>query len=367
MKLALEIVPPQINLGFNQVRRELKIISKDHKNPSTIYFIQEKEPKEFESLEVGFVAIDEADECPYDTFKTLRSRLRKTGQPLYGLLAFNPPNTLHWIHDFFVKEADSTKQLFSNNTYENIHNLSIDYVSELQKTYSGDELKRYLYGEWGSVYTELAVFNNWRSSVHMMKCDYVPGIPVIVGIDYGMMAGALACQLVNGQLRVLAELSEFNSGADMFSPRIVERFGQMFGSGKFVYLSDPTFISNRSSVDARTIKQVSKEVAGIDLKDGIADWMERMNSVNFFLTKMSQGEASLLVDPSCKTLIAGFEGGYKFREKSTRRLASDVEDSEYTALHDCLQHVAWYCKRQSRSVNFNYAPLQQEAYDFGNL
>ena len=190
MQYFLDWCPKELIVHFNKVTRKLVIRSKDPKKPSTVYFVQEKEPKEFESLELGWFFIDEADECPYQTWQIMQSRLRLKNVPNYGMVAFNPTNRLHWLYDFFISQPKqdpqiSDRQLFNNNTYENLHNLPSDYCENLERIYTGDDLKRYLHGEWGSTSNEWQVFNNWRSSTNIAK-DYVKSI---VGPAYNQGMG----------------------------------------------------------------------------------------------------------------------------------------------------------------------------------
>ena len=375
MKYFLEWMVPQLKLEFNQVERKLIVRSRTGQ-PSTIYFVQEKEPKEFDSMELGFFAVDEADECPHDTVKILMSRLRLKNVPHYGLFAFNPTNRLHWLYKFFVEDPKGnselvrTRELIENNTYENELNLPSDYIENLKQTYTGDELKRFLLGEWGSTSSEWGVFNSWRSTIHMSQDRIlpVPGVPIIRAWDYGMRAGCLVSQLVGPQLRVLSpEFLEFNRGADTFGHIVLPRCAQEFPRYRFVELSDPTFIGNRSPVDARSIRQVMKDQHNVDIDAGVSDWQERLRCVNHFLESFAQGAPGLLVDPACKMLIGGFEGGYKFREGAYTRKASDIDKNEYSELMDCLQHTAWYARKQTRMTqNSIGGGLYVEQYDFTN-
>lgn len=371
MKYFLDWMPQVVKVEFNQMKRRLTVRTKDPNRPSTIYFVQEKEPMEFESLELGFFAIDEGDECPQETFKTLQSRLRLKGVPHFGMIAFNPPHRRHWLHGFFVDDIKKdpslaqSRELFENNTYENAAHLPAGYIDQLKDIYSGDDLNRYLYGEWGSTTSDRAVIPGWRESLHIANggAKFVTGLPIIRAWDFGMMAGALLGQMVGKRLNVLKEISGFNMGAEQFAPKVLAECVE-YGAAKFIDLSDPTFIGNRSQVDAKSIKSVMKELFNISMLDGAINFNERVGSVNYFLEQLEGGKACLQVDESCQTLIAGFEGGYVFSERAVTRNAADVEDNEYTALQDCLQHMAWYARRKLQKQQI-VAPIQREEYDFG--
>lgn len=362
--------PPQIIIQQNEVDQFVILRTVDPNKTSRIKFAHGKDPKSFESDEIGFFALDEADEFEEETVKTLITRRRQKGVARFGLYAFNPPATTHWLHKFFVKDLKENPDLakhrilFSNTTFENQHNLPAGYIDQLKRTYAGDQLKRFLYGEWGSVSSELAVFPSFREQVYVStaKLKHNPGVTILRAIDYGMNSGCLWAELHGKQLRVLKEMVTFNRGADTLNPHIVNESLE-YEPAKYINLSDPTFINNRVQTDARTVKQISRE-HGIELMDGVADWALRTSAVQWFMDQSVSGEPCLLIDPSCETLIAGFNGEYRYSDKAIQRRAADVEDSVHTAVHDCLQHICWKARtllmrNQTKSIN-----IPQESYDF---
>lgn len=375
MQYFLDWMPQDLRIDFKSMSRKLTVRSKDPEKPSTVYFVQEKEPKEFESLELGFFALDEADECPFDTFKTLQSRLRLKNTAHYGLLAFNPTNRLHWIFKFFVQdvgekpELSEQRLLVTNNTMENLANLPSNYVDSLKEIYVGDELKRFLYGEWGSISNEWSVWQNWNSTTHVAKepIKPVPGLPGIRAWDYGMRAGALSAQLYDGQLRVLhPEVCEFNKGVREFAPIALSRFSSELPGMEFlVDLTDPPVLTSRGYVTAKETPKSEMLKNGVRLTSGTNDWTTRNRAMNYFLTRIQGGQPCLLVDPRCEILIAGFEGGYRYRESASERGAKDVVKNEFSELHDCLQHIAVYAHKAVRKNMTFKTNAQRDYYSFG--
>ncbi|HHT9137749.1 MAG TPA: phage terminase large subunit [Candidatus Wunengus sp. YC60] len=373
MTLFLDWLPKEMLLRYDKQKRRLYIRSKELTKPSILYFVQEKEPKEFDSMNIGLFFIDEADECPFETFKTLTSRLRIKGIPNYGLIATNPPNKMHWIYRFFEEEPSLDPSIIDrisvhNNTFENLKNLPNDYVENLKRIYSGDELNRFLYGEYGSISNEWQVFSDWRSTIHVSKepLKVITGLPIIRAWDFGMRAGCLYSQLYDGQLRVLREVMEFNKGAEQFVPLVLSREPKMFKDFHFIDLSDPTYVGNRSVVDVtKSCKSILRE-HGIIISGGTTDWSKRLRGVNYFMTRQRTGEPCLYVDSRCKILIAGFEGGYRFKENAYERRAEDIIKDQYSELQDCLQHTACYSHKELvRNDGFMY-DLPEDKYDFSN-
>jgi len=371
MHFFFEYCPAPLILERNRAEHWVVLASKDPFKPSRIKFAHCKDPKSFESGEIGLFALDETDEIPKETVKTLRSRLRLKNVHHAGLMAFNPPNKLHWLHDFFIKEVKAkpalavSRKLFRNNTYENEHNLAPGYIDELKEIYTGDDLNRFLLGEWGSTATEWSVYPNWRESYYVAPgpVKHEIGVPILRCWDFGMKAACLWGQVIDGRLRVLYELTKFNAGAEQFCP-LVKSASLRFPGCRFIDISDPTFINNRSQVDARTIAQVCRDLYGITMKDGATNWQERTGSVEWFMGRIVNGKPALEVSPECQQLLAGFEGDYRYTEGSARRNADDVEDTDSTHVHDCLQHMAWY-GRKKLITNRGASPMTVEGYSFG--
>jgi hypothetical protein len=262
--------------------------------------------------------------------------------------------------------------LIGNNTYENMANLPSNYVEELQRTYTGDELKRYLYGEWGSVSNEWSVWQNYRSGLHVAKdaIEPVVGLPIIRAWDFGMRASCLCAQLLGKQLRFIRpEVMEFNKGAEQFVPIVLGKQSQLFHGYRFYDLSDQTFVGNRSIVDShKSCKSVLLE-HGVRIVGGTMQWDKRYSAVDWFLTTLDNGQPAMQIDPACDYLIGGFEGGYKFRENASERRAEDVIKNEYSEVHDCAQHIAVFARKMLKT---NYEeedvyrmPMREEKYAFG--
>ena len=56
---------------------------------------------------------------------------------------------------------------------------------------------------------------------------------------------------------------------------------------------------------------------------------------------MINGEPSLLIDPSCTTLIDGFEGGYAYPQiGSSGVYKTEPAKNSYSHIHDALQYPA---------------------------
>jgi hypothetical protein len=86
------------------------------------------------------------------------------------------------------------------------------------------------------------------------------------------------------------------------------------------------------------------EECGLRLENGIQTFRIRVESVTKQLNKLVQGEPVVVVDPSCKLTIKGFEGGYSYPEigqtgQYKTEIKGDAKD-QYADIHDAIQYIA---------------------------
>lgn len=140
-----------------ELKQENKIILV---NGSEIIFRSFDEYSKFQGLELGFFYMDEASEAPEEIWDVLMGRLRFKGVPQKALKGFatTNPNGKNWVYKkFFDKPAEDFFGVVST-TYENKDNLPDTYISDMEKVYSADWLKRFLFGSFetfsGQIFSE---------------------------------------------------------------------------------------------------------------------------------------------------------------------------------------------------------------------
>jgi hypothetical protein len=76
------------------------------------------------------------------------------------------------------------------------------------------------------------------------------------------------------------------------------------------------------------------------------DFLPRRQAVIDRLTRMSDGEPAILIDPSCKMLIKGFRGGYKFEKVqvsgSEDRFKEVPAKNKFSHIADALQYACLF-------------------------
>ncbi len=118
------------------------------------------------SLNLGWVAVDQAEELSQDDWQMLQGRLRLDAVPLRQIFgACNPRHPGHWIHRRFFIERPPGTEVVSANTFDNPH-LPADYVARLRR-FTGAFYDRFVLGRWVGV--EGLVYDNFDPLVHVVE------------------------------------------------------------------------------------------------------------------------------------------------------------------------------------------------------
>lgn len=130
------------------IKSEKKLV---FQNDSVIIFrhLDSVSKEEIKSLNLGFVAIDQVEDIPYETFLGLRGRLRrldKDGKPYPHkiMMTANPANT--WLFREFKQNSDPENHLIESSTYDNPH-LPKSFISDLEK-YPKQWREQFMEGRW---------------------------------------------------------------------------------------------------------------------------------------------------------------------------------------------------------------------------
>ena len=71
------------------------------------------------------------------------------------------------------------------------------------------------------------------------------------------------------------------------------------------------------------------------------DVVTRTEAVNSVLNRMIDGKSGVLIDPSCKILLRGFDGGYCYRRINVigDKYDEKPDKNKYSHIHDALQYM----------------------------
>lgn len=185
------------------------------------------------------------------------------------------------------------------------------------------------------------VYEDFRKAVHSVPglIEPEPGLPLLLGWDFGLTPACVLAQLVGRQLRFLHEFIETDGSISKLSPKVWEFLRINFfpwssnANEKIFSWIDPAGFQ-RSQVDERTCAQIIKKCGFQRVFPGPVDWEARRTAVETFLVGMDKGEPRLLVsEEGCPVLTEGFNGGYKYPPK-----ALEIEPSQIRPLKDKWSH-----------------------------
>jgi len=123
------------------------------------------------SLNLGWAAVDQAEELTYDEWRLVQGRLRHDTPKVRQLLgACNPRHPGHWIYQrFFVERAPGTA-VVTSRTIDN-HFLPEDYLERL-RSFTGPFYERFVLGRW--VGLEGLVYPHFDPLVHVIDAFPIP-------------------------------------------------------------------------------------------------------------------------------------------------------------------------------------------------
>jgi len=162
------------------------------------------------------------------------------------------------------------------------------------------------------------------------EMEPVPGIPIIVGLDFGRQPAAVFCQCPNGNWRVLSELMGTDESAVIFAPKVKRHLAQRYPGFKVELWGDPRG-ADRGQSDESTAFDVF-QANGMRVLPATTDNNTeiRRSAVNAVLSRRN----GLQINPSCMTVKVGMGGGYHYpRIKGTGMFAERPRKNLYS--HGC--------------------------------
>lgn len=156
-----------------------RIILRSMDNPSMIV-----------AYETGYAIIDECDVVPIRKMKTaFRNILARNRKPLPNgqtnkLDFVSTPEGFGFLYNFFVKEESNQKKIIHAHTEAN-KSLPADYIENLKASYTKNELRAYLYGEFVNVGSN-GVYNSYDRELHRHNEPVIDGELLYVGLDFNV-------------------------------------------------------------------------------------------------------------------------------------------------------------------------------------
>lgn len=186
------------------------------------------------------------------------------------------------------------------------------------------------------------VVPDFNRAVHVAKkaLEPIPGIPILVGCDFGRRPAAIFGQHVRGTWYVLHELVCREMGADRFAPLLRNELAQRFTGWPFKIWGDPSGDFKGQNDNTTPFQIFRAQKLPIQPAPNIL-FTVRLQSIEAVLTRMGEGKACLVVSPSCSTLIAALDGGWHYRRMKTagEHYTDMPEKDEYSDPADAFGYL----------------------------
>jgi hypothetical protein len=317
------------------------------------------------SLELTFCWVSEAREVDPEMVKNALSRcgrfpaMNHGGATRYGLIAeSNSFRTDSPWYPLLEEELPQNWEYFVqpgalDPEADWLQYLPPDYYSDLIESNTPEWVDQYIHNQYGESLDGQAVYkHSFNRNFHVSEKPLtpLPTRPIVVGMDFGRWPAAVVCQMdMRGRLLVLAEVEHENTGVERFTNDLLLPLlaSDRFRTCPHYVVGDPSGVS-RAEVGEESVFDALKRL-GLPAYPAMTNAIQpRLRSVEKFLLQQRDGGPALLVDPSCRVLIQGFQSKYRYKRK-TDGSTEDKPDKQrpWADVHDALQYA---CLGTSKAI-----------------
>jgi hypothetical protein len=186
------------------------------------------------------------------------------------------------------------------------------------------------------------VLPDFNRAVHVARSPIkpIPGIPIVIGCDFGRRPCAIFAQYLRGTWYVVHELIGRDMGAAKFAPLLRREISQVFPDFSFAIWGDPSGDFKGQNDDQVPFQIFRSNKLPIRAAPSIL-FSVRLQSIEAVLTRMSEGRPALQVSPSCSTLVASLDGGWHYRRMKVagERYSEEPEKDEYSDPADAFGYL----------------------------
>lgn len=321
------------------------------------------------SLELSGAWVEEAREIGEEIVSGLQGRVARFPSRAQGgvkypgvIFSTNPPPQETFWHGF-ITDPPKTAEVFLqppamledghlNLAAENLENLDPLYYERIVEGKKPGWIDVYIKNNFGAgEYGNPVYKDTFKRAFHVATTELTPipqsMNPLVVGCDNGLTAAATVGQRdAKGRVNIFAEcfVPEGDSyGFETFLdrqllPLLRLKFPQ-FRPENIIFSMDPACFS-RSSLDEKTLAQAVQKRGFTVVKAYSNDPEKRISAVESLLGRQIDGGPGVLIDPSCKALIKGFEFAYRFRKANASQSSPTPDKNHAANLADSCQYLA---------------------------
>ena len=208
---------------------------------------------------------------------------------------------------------------------ENLENLPDGYYENMCHGKDQAWVDVYVHGRYGFIKDGRPIFPEYNDEIHAATevIEPIPGLPVYVGIDFGLTPAATFAQFLPiGRWVFVDEIVSTNMGAVRFSELLKDKMSKDFHGFTFMEITGDPAGEQRAQTDEQTPFDILL-ANGVDASPAPTnDFTIRRESLARLLMRLAiDGKPSLIVSPKCRMLRKALAGAYKYR-----RLAVAGED-----------------------------------------
>lgn len=229
---------------------------------------------------------------------------------------------------------------------ENVENLPETYYEDMVESNTEDWVDQYIDNNISSSLAGAAVFKkSFVPDFHTSSViKYIPGKPLVIGLDTGRHPAAVIGQLDNwGRVLIHAEAHAEGMGMENFISTILRPLiADRFGNAPIYAIIDPagrqrSQIGEESVLDAIKRMGFSARLASTNNID------PRLRAVEKLFLANIGGKASILIDNNnCPDLIRALKHDYKYKRKKSSGELDETPDKNHpwSDLVDALQYLS---------------------------
>lgn len=235
----------------------------------------------------------------------------------------------------------------TSNLAENKENLQPGYYTRAKAGKSEQWINVYINGNYGYVQEGRPVYPEYNDGMHCKPIDLIPGLPILVGLDFGFSPAAVFAQCTpEGHWRIYSEVIGEGMNLFEFADAIRYHIAQKYRGYKIGRITGDPSGDNRSPMDrqSRTTYQIlsSLKIHAVPSPDKSNDIVRRVSAVQRTLTRLIKGEPGFLIDPACTLLRKAMAGGYAYKRVKVvgdDRYQDKPDKNRYSHPADACQYV----------------------------
>jgi hypothetical protein len=185
------------------------------------------------------------------------------------------------------------------------------------------------------------------SKQHIIHTEPYPmaGLPMLVGVDFGLTPAAVIGQYQEETLVIFDELVEVNMGSDRFAEKLARHIRMKYRTHtdlkrNWLCFIDPAGLQRNQKDETSCALSLMSQ--GFVPAPGPIVWEQRRKGVVEFLRKMTKdGPGFRIYASDCPVLTKGFEGGYRYSDKAVEIEPTQVRPVKdaHSHPHDALQYL----------------------------